>query len=153
MGEAVVRERVEELAKAVREKNIEGVMSLYARDIVSFDLDPPLRYGGADNKRRAWQAFFTAYAAGPLIYDVQELSVTTAGDLAFVHSLNHVRGTVAGGQVRDLWVRWAACFQRIAGVWLIVHDHVSVPADLKNGRAVLDLTPSGPLSARDQTGR
>jgi uncharacterized protein (TIGR02246 family) len=141
VGEAVVRQRVEELARAVRAKDIEGVMSLYARDIVSFDLDPPLRYSGADNKRRAWQAFFTAYAAGPVTYDVQELNVAAAGDLAFVHSLNHVRGTLAGGQLRDLWVRWTACFRRIAGVWLVVHDHVSAPADLRNGRAVVDLTP------------
>ena len=33
----------------------------------------------------------------------------------------------------DLWLRWTACFRRIDGVWLIVHDHVSVPADLEHG--------------------
>jgi ketosteroid isomerase-like protein len=37
----------------------------YAHDIVSFDVDPPLRYAGADNKRRAWQEFFARYT-GPL---------------------------------------------------------------------------------------
>ena len=40
----------------------------------------------------------------------------------------------------DLWVRWTACFRRIDGVWLVVHDHVSVPADLEHGQAVLNLT-------------
>ena len=29
----------------------------------------------------------------------------------------------------------------VAGLWLIVHDHVSVPADLARGQAVLDLQP------------
>ena len=89
-------------------------MSLYSADIVSFDLDPPLRYTGADKRRRA---------------------------LAFVHSVNHVSGTLADGHASDLWVRWTACFRRIDGVWRIVHDHVSVPADLKHGQAVLNLTP------------
>jgi ketosteroid isomerase-like protein len=61
--------------------------------------------------------------------------------LAFAQSLNHVRGTLASGHITDLWVRWTACFRRIDGAWLIVHDHVSVPADLEHGQAVLNLTP------------
>ena len=44
--EALVRQRVEDWAKAVRAKDIDGVMSLYATNNVSFDLDPPLRYAG-----------------------------------------------------------------------------------------------------------
>jgi ketosteroid isomerase-like protein len=115
-------------------------MSLYAPDIVSFDLDPPLRYAGADNKRRAWQKLFAAYT-GPIAYEVRELNVTTHGELSFVHSVNHVRGTLASGHITDMWVRWTASFRLIDGVWLIVHDHVSVPADLEHGKAVLNLTP------------
>lgn len=29
----------------------------------------------------------------------------------------------------------------IDGVWLVVHDHASVPADLEHGQAMLHLTP------------
>ena len=36
VAESLIRQRVEELAKAIRTKNIDGVMSLYAPDIVSF---------------------------------------------------------------------------------------------------------------------
>jgi uncharacterized protein (TIGR02246 family) len=140
VAEALIRQRVEDYAKAVGAKAIDGVMSLYAPDIVSFDVDPPLRYAGADNKRRAWQAFFAAHP-GPVAYEVRDLAVTTQGDLAFVHSVNHVSGTLASGHISDLWVRWTACFRRIDGVWLIVHDHVSVPADLAHGKAIVNLTP------------
>lgn len=52
MAEALIRRRVEDSAKALRAKDIDGVMSLYAPDIVSFDIVPPLRYVGADDKRR-----------------------------------------------------------------------------------------------------
>jgi ketosteroid isomerase-like protein len=128
------------LVKAIGAKDIDGVMSFYARDILSFDLDPPLRYGGTDNKRRAWQEVFATYT-GRIAYEVRDLNVTTNGELAFAHSLNHVSGTLASGHITNLWVRWTACLRRIDGVWLVVHDHVSVPADLEHGKALLSLTP------------
>ena len=140
VAEALIRQRVEDAVKALRAKDIDSVMSLYAPDLVSFDITPPLRYAGADNKRRAWQAAFATFS-GPFDYEVHDLNVTTHGDLAFVHSLNHVTATLAGGRTVDMWLRWTACFRRIDGVWLVVHDHVSVPADLEHGRAALNLTP------------
>jgi len=138
-AEALIRQRVEGAVKALRAKDIDGVMSLYAPNLVSFDIVPPLRYVGADNKRRAWVEAFAAYTR--FDYEVRDLKVTTHGELAFVHSLNHVNGTLASGQVTDMWLRWTACFQRIDGVWLVVHDHVSVPADFMNGGAATNLTP------------
>lgn len=140
MAEADIRQRVEDWAKAIHAKNIDAVMSLYASDIVSFDIDPPLRYAGTDKKRRAWQAFFAAHA-GSITYELHELTITLHGELSFVHSLNHVVGTLAGGHASDMWVRWTACFRQIDGVWLVLHDHVSVPADLAHGQAAYNLVP------------
>jgi ketosteroid isomerase-like protein len=139
VAEALIRQRVQDHVKALNAKDIDGVMSLFAPNLVSFDIVPPLRYVGADNKRRAWQEAFAGYNS--FAYDVRDLNVTTHGELAFVHSLNHVTGTLASGHITDLWLRWTACFRRIDGVWLVVHDHVSVPADLEHGQAVLNLTP------------
>ena len=140
MTEALIRQRVEDLVQALNAKDLAGVMAFYAPDIVSFDLTPPLRYVGADKKRRAWQEAFATFP-GPFAYEVRDLNVTTDGELALVHSLNHVNATLASGHVTDLWVRWTACFRRIDGVWLVVHDHVSVPADVEQGQAALHLTP------------
>jgi ketosteroid isomerase-like protein len=140
VAETLIRQRIEDLVKALRAKDIDGVMALYAPDIVSFDLGPPLRYAGADKKRRAWQDVFAAFP-GPIAYEVRGLKVTTHGELAVVHSLNHISGTLASGDSTDLWLRWTACFRRIDGVWLVVHDHVSVPADVAQGQALLNLTP------------
>jgi ketosteroid isomerase-like protein len=140
MAEALIRERVEDWLKALNAKDIDGVMSLFAPNLVSFDIVPPLRYVGADGKRRAWQEAFATFT-GSFAYEVHELNVTTHGELAFVHSLNHVNATLASGQITDLWLRWTACLRRIDGLWLVVHDHVSVPADLEHGRAVVNLTP------------
>lgn len=140
MVESLIRQRVENLTRAICAKDIDGVMSLYAPNIISFDIDPPLRYAGTDRKRRAWQELFSAYS-GLIAYEVRDLTVTTQGELAFAHSVNHVKGTLSSGHTSDLWLRWTACFRRIDGTWLVVHDHVSVPADLKHGQAVLSLKP------------
>jgi ketosteroid isomerase-like protein len=143
VAEALIRQRVEDYAKAISAKDIDSVMSFFAPNLVSFDIAPQfgaLRYFGAENKRRAWQEAFATFT-GSFDYEVHELNVTTEGELAFVHSLNHVRATLASGQISELWVRWTACLRRIDGVWLVVHDHVSVPADLEHGRAVVNLTP------------
>jgi ketosteroid isomerase-like protein len=142
-AEALIRERIEELVKALNAKDIDGVMSLYAPNLVSFDIAPhfgALRYLGADNKRRAWQEAFATFT-GPFDYELHDLNVTTDGELAFVHSLNHLKATLSSAQITDFWLRWTACFGRIDGVWVVVHDHVSVPADLEHGQAVLNLRP------------
>jgi ketosteroid isomerase-like protein len=142
-AEALIRGRVEELVAALNAKDIDGVISLFAPNLVSFDIAPhfgALRYFGADNKRRAWQEAFATFT-GPFDYEVHELNVTTEGELAFVHSLNHVKASLGSAQISELWLRWTACLRRMDGLWLIVHDHVSVPADLEHGRAVLNLTP------------
>ena len=139
MAEALIRRRVEDYAKAISAKDIDRVMSFFAPEMVSFDLEPPLRYVGADKKRRRWEEGFAAYSS--IAYEVRELSVTTHGELTIVHGLNHFKGTLVSGHTTDMWVRWTACFRRIEGVWLIVHDHVSVPVDLKHGQAHLKLTP------------
>jgi ketosteroid isomerase-like protein len=40
--EAAIKRVIEDGVEAVRSKNIEGVMSLYAPEVVSFDIVPPL---------------------------------------------------------------------------------------------------------------
>jgi ketosteroid isomerase-like protein len=139
VNEALIRESVKNYVNALRAKDIDAAMAFFAPNLVSFDIVPPLRYVGAVNKRRAWEEAFAAYTS--FEYEVGDLNVTTHSDMAFVHSLNHVNGTLASGQTTDMWLRWTACLRQIDGDWLVVHDHVSVPADLENGQAALDLTP------------
>jgi ketosteroid isomerase-like protein len=63
-------------------------------------------------------------------------------DVAFVYSLNRLSGTLQNGNASSgFWVRMTACFRKIDGNWLIVHDHVSVPLDVESGRALLSLEP------------
>ncbi len=138
--EAEIKRLIEGGVEACRARDIDGIMSIYARELVSFDLVPPLRYVGAGEYRKRWEETFSSFQ-GPIGYEIHDLDITTGDDVAFAHSLNRLSGTMNNGQKTDLWLRWTACFRKINGKWLIVHTQVSVPVDLENGKAVLDLKP------------
>jgi ketosteroid isomerase-like protein len=140
MDEAGVRRRIDKWADAVSTMDLELVMSFYAPDMVSFDIVPPVRDAGSEAKRRQWVGAFGAWRP-PLKYEIRDLAITVGDDVAFAHSVNRVSGRMTNGHQTDFWIRWTACFRKIDGNWLIAHDHVSVPVDLANGKALLDLEP------------
>jgi len=140
IDEADIRRRIDNGVKAIRAMDLEAVMALYAPDLVSFDIVPPLRHVGAEAKRENWVDVFATYQP-PLGYELRDLTITVGDDVAFGHSLNRVSGTLRNGQRSEFWLRWTACFRKIDGEWLIAHDQVSVPVDLPSGRALLDLEP------------
>lgn len=138
--EAEVRHRVEGLSKAIRARDLDAVMCFYTPDNVVLDLDPPQRYMGTPNKRRAWREFFDLHR-GDIGYDVRDLKVTAQGDTAFVRSVNRVSGTLPSGSRSEMWVRWTACFKRLDGIWHIAHDHVSAPVRHRHPGEFLQSAP------------
>ena len=138
--EAEIQRLLDNGIRALHDRNIEGVMSMYAQEVVTFDIVPPLRHIGADALRKLWEEVFSVYQ-GPIYYEIHDLNITVGDDVAFIHSLNRINGTLNTGQKTDLWLRWTAGFGKINGKWLIVLNHNSVPADLAHGKAVLDLKP------------
>lgn len=138
--EADIRQRIDILVQAVREMDLERVKPIYAPEMVSFDIVPPLQHLRAEAKWKNWADVFTAYQH-PLGYEIRNLMITVDGNVAFGHSLNRISGTLMNGDRGEYWVRWTACFRKIDGSWLIAHDHVSVPLDFDNGQALLTLEP------------
>jgi len=137
---AAIRAAIDRFVAAIRSKNIDGVMSIFAPDVISFDLAPPLQHGGGEIFKQHWQALFAAYE-GAIDYEVRDLQIAVANDVAFTHSLNRTSGMLKSGQNSERWLRWTACLRKRDGAWRIVHEHVSVPTDLKSGKAALDLRP------------
>jgi ketosteroid isomerase-like protein len=138
--EVEIKRAIEGLVEALRAKDIDGVMSIYAPELVSFDIVPPLQYVGADAYRKHWQEALSSFP-GPIDYEIADLSITVGDDVAFTHSFNRLSATMNNGQKIGNWLRWTACFRKINGKWLMVHMHASVPVDLETGRAVLGLKP------------
>lgn len=138
--EAEIKKVIEGGVEAIRAKDLDGVMSMYASELVSFDIVPPLQYVGTDAYREKWGETFSSFP-GPINYEIVDLSITVGDDVAFAHSFNRLSATMNNGQKIGNWLRWTACFRKIGGKWLIAHMQASVPVDLETGKAVLGLKP------------
>ena len=69
------------------------------------------------------------------------MKIAASGDVATAFMLIRSSGTLKSGQDVGYWVRVSNGFQRSRGAWLITHEHVSLPVDLKTRSAVMDLAP------------
>src|SRR5262249_51158880 len=127
-------------AKAFRARDINGIMAIYADNVVAFDYIPPLQYKGKDAYRKDYEDFLAAFD-GPLEVEFKEVTVVAGGKVGFVRGVERISGKMKNGQRVDFWGRCTSGFQKINGRWLDVHDHCSLPADLDTGKAVLDLKP------------
>ncbi len=130
--EAEIRARIVVLVRAIGTGELEGVKSMYAADVVSFDLEAALQHLGAEAKQRNWIKFFSLFQA-PVGYEPYGLTVAVSGDVAFAHSHNRVSARMENGDRLDYWVRRTICFRKVEGNWVIVHDHVSAPIDPTGG--------------------
>jgi len=59
-----IRRLVNDWAKAVRAKDIDGALSHHARDMVMFDVPFPLQSRGIKAYRKTWELFFENVAGG-----------------------------------------------------------------------------------------
>src|SRR3546814_11024857 len=64
---------------------------------------------------------------GPMIFEVADLSVAAAGDVAFAYGLTRCGGAGENGEEQASWMRMTACYRRRDGRWKIVHEHFSAP--------------------------
>ena len=138
--EAQIRKRLEDWTRALRAKDLDGLMSHYTQDILVFDLAPPMQYEGAVAYRKNWADWFPSFQ-GPVGYEVRNLSIATSGDVAFCRSLNRITGMRTSGENTDVWVRATVGLRKIDGKWMVTHEHFSVPINMETFEGELKLKP------------
>ncbi|MFI2362470.1 YybH family protein [Promicromonospora sp. NPDC019610] len=137
--EARVRRVLDGIVDALRAKDLDALRRLYTDDVVSFDVEPPLQHVGVDAKLANWARVFAVFEK--VGYELRDLTLAVDGTVAFGHGFGRLSGTLADGSVTGgMWVRATFCLRRVGGTWLIAHDQVSVPLDLRSGRGLTDLT-------------
>lgn len=134
MSKDLARLRVLEstFAKAMNDKDLDGVMAAYAPGDSLFVFDvvgPPSAHLGWDQYREAFKHMFAAID-GPLHLTMGDLDIQVVGDFAYGLSLQRVSGIhVKDGKPFDYTVRVTDVYRRIDGKWLIVQEHLSIPID------------------------
>jgi ketosteroid isomerase-like protein len=140
--EAQIADLLDRLTAAIRDKDARAAVAVYTRDVVAYDLAPPLSIPERDVHDPDYiQQWFDTWD-GPIMSEAQDLEIVVDQNVGYAVGLRHMTGTKTDGERVDLWFRATACFRREDGEWRISHIHNSVPFAMDGSdRALLDLTP------------
>jgi ketosteroid isomerase-like protein len=120
---ARIRDRLEAWAQAVRSHNLDGVVAHHAKDMVYFDVPPPVQVRGIGGYQKSWLPFFH-YIGMNGRFDLDELSIIAGTEVAFAHAILLVRGEQEASTGS---VRLTIGLRKIDGEWTVVHEHHSAP--------------------------
>ncbi len=138
--DAGIRAGIDARIRAVREKDVEGLMAHYTADVATFDMLEPLANIGADAVRKRVTDWFASFAT-PIDYEVAEVTLAVSLDVAFDHHFTRVRGTTKAGNEVDMWFRETIGYRKVNGAWKVAHQHSSAPLRMPGGTARFDLRP------------
>lgn len=94
---------------------------------VFFD-DEPLKYNSWDEYQSTVSKELADYSAGKFTVN-DDAQIHRAGDIYWTTSTVASDMTRKTGKHEMATFRWTAIFEKQGGKWLIVHEHVSVPAE------------------------
>ena len=119
----LIRERLDAWVRAVRARDLPGVVAHHSADIVYFDVPPPAQVLGIRGYEQSWPPFFD-YIGDTGRFDLDQLTVTAGSDVAFAHAVLLVRGRDERSTTQ---IRLSVGLRKIAGQWTVLHEHHSAP--------------------------
>ena len=108
--------------------NPDNTAPFYARGQHAFFDVAPLRYSSWDEYASGVKKEFADYKAAKFMVN-DDLEIHTAGDYAWGASTVKFDMTRTSGKRELGQFRWTVVWHKQDGQWLIVHEHVSVPAE------------------------
>ena len=125
--ETVIRELLQEWAKAVHQGDMPGVLMDHAKDIVMFDVPPPNDgVRGIEAYRDTWPPFFTWQQQGAC-FEIVSLDVTAGQDVAYAHALLRCASVQELHDDPDNRLRLTVGLRKEHGRWVVAHEHHSFP--------------------------
>ena len=124
--ENVIRELIENWAKAVRNKDLDGILANHSEDILMFDVPPPLQSRGIEAYKKTWDLFFDWSPDNP-VFEIQKMNITAGNDVAFVTALMRCVGRTENESGLDF--RLTVGLRKIGDQWIVTHEHHSIPAE------------------------
>jgi uncharacterized protein (TIGR02246 family) len=125
--EAAIVDLVETWARAVRSRNLDGILANHSQDMLMFDVPPPLQSKGMQEYKETWDLFFS-WAQDSGVFDIVEMNVTAGNDVAFVTAIMRCAGWEATGEKTELRFRLTIGLRKIEDQWVVTHEHHSLPA-------------------------
>ena len=116
-------------ADAVHRHDLPAILAHHATDMIMFDLPPPLQCQGLETYAETWEPFFENHQLGGA-FDIRELSVTAGVDVAFAAAIMWCGPVLQTAPENELGFafRLTIGLRKQQNVWLILHEHHSVPS-------------------------
>ena len=124
--ESAIRELIENWAKAVRNKDLDGILAHHSRDVLMFDVPPPIKSHGIDAYKKTWDLFF-AWSPDNPVFEIQKMNITAGNDVAFVTAMMRCAGKTENESGLDF--RLTVGLRKIDNQWVVTHEHHSIPAE------------------------
>ena len=126
--EAAIRTLIEDWAEAVRFKDYDAILAYHSRDMSMFDVSPPVQSKCLDEYKNKWETFFDRYQEVSS-FDISEMQIQAGSEVGLVTVLMRCTGVKRGGSALELEFPSTVGLRKVAGQWLITHEHHSLPAD------------------------
>ena len=126
-----MNELLEAYAAAVRAKDAEAFLSLYADDVRTFDLWSAWSYDGKGALREMVEEWFgSPDTAAQVAVEFDEVRTEVGDGVAAVSAFATFRGLDENGtELRSMNNRLTWILRRNGIGWKIAHEHTSAPAD------------------------
>jgi ketosteroid isomerase-like protein len=85
--EVQLRRLINDWAKAVRARDIDGALAHHAKDMVMFDVPLPLQSKGIEAYKKTWKLFFDNNPSGSGSFELNKLKIIVGDKVAFCHAL------------------------------------------------------------------
>jgi ketosteroid isomerase-like protein len=95
--EAQVRDLLQQWAAATRKGQRDDVLANHLPDVLIYDVLAPMKYQGAAAYRQSWDEW-QPDTQGEGQFELQDLSVTVGGDVAFAHCFIKCGGVLPNGK-------------------------------------------------------
>jgi ketosteroid isomerase-like protein len=124
--------------RAVFSKDVDAFIALYDHDVRVFDMWGEWSYTGVDAWRGIVQDWFGSLGREHVVVVFDEIQVVATHELAIASAFVTYRGVSAQNEpLRAMQNRITMVLTHTNGMWKIVHEHSSAPADFETANVIL----------------
>jgi ketosteroid isomerase-like protein len=124
------RRALDAYVAAVRTKDIEAFISIYADDVCVFDTWKEWSIRGADSWRQVVSEWFLSLGTDEVVVSITDVRATAVRGLAFGHAtVTYTATSKDGAYLRSIDNRLTVALRKVGADWKIFHEHTSMPMD------------------------
>ena len=125
-NEKQIRALIENWAAAVRNRDMDAILTHHSVEMVMYDVPFPFKSVGIEAYRETWVLFFKCTKAA--VFDIKELNIIADEQVAFCYAEMQCADKSDTGEFEILAFRLTIGLKKVGDQWIIVHEHHSVPS-------------------------